>query len=127
MAKVIKNRNCVMCGQPNVQLWTLDNMQGAAVAYLCLEHSAPLLAVMEAAGDLAPDDQTPLTERSGEPVPRAYRARRGGEMAPLLNWTPPEELAAMLKPKRKRRSKSRDGDGDTALSLPPGSDLPAEA
>jgi hypothetical protein len=91
MAKVIRNRHCVICGQPNVQMWTLDNMYAAGVAYLCVEHGAPLQAVLEAAGDLAPDDQIPLPERAMGPVPSSVgRGRRAPEMAPLLDWTPPE-------------------------------------
>jgi hypothetical protein len=88
MAKVIQNRRCVMCGQHNVQLWTLDNTQHAVVTYLCKEHWAPLMEVMEAAGDLAPDDQVPMPERGLEPVPT--RGKRESGMAPLLDWTPPE-------------------------------------
>lgn len=92
MVKVINNRRCVICGQRNVQLWTVDNTQHAGVAYLCVEHGAPLQEILEAAGELAPDEQIPLPERHGEMMPQVYvKGKRSGGMIPLLDWTPPTE------------------------------------
>lgn len=97
MAKMISNRRCVVCGKTNVFMWTIDNMREVVVTYLCKEDSAPLLAVMEAAGNLPPDLQVPLGERDGEPdgsLDVHQRGRRQPVMVPLLDWTPPGEEPA---------------------------------
>lgn len=91
MAKVIANRQCVICGKSNVQLWTIDNMRKVVVTYLCKDDAAPLVAIMDAAGDKTPDEQIPLTMRNElEQFERTpTRGRRQPEMVPLLNWIPP--------------------------------------
>lgn len=90
MAKVISNRRCVMCGQVNVQMWTIDNLKQACVTYLCGEHGAPLQAILNAAGDLAPNEQVPLPDRDKEPPLEPAEKRRQSNMVPLLGWTPPD-------------------------------------
>lgn len=92
MAKMISNRHCVVCGKNNVMLWTLDNMRKAVVTYLCKEHGEPLLAIMELAGDIPPEDQIPVPDRSPADLQSYQRSKRETRMAPLLDWTPPEEF-----------------------------------
>jgi len=103
MAKVITNGRCVMCGKENVQLWTLDNMRRVVAAYLCDTDAAPLLAIMDAAGDLPPDQQIPIPERGGEPLGNLdihKRGRRDVRMEPL-EWTPPGPPATIAPPEPK--------------------------
>jgi hypothetical protein len=82
------DRQCVVCGEPGVQLWTLDNLQKATATYLCWQHSEPLREIMEIAGDAAPDAQVPVPLRGiFQDVPGP--GRRETKMSPLLDWTPP--------------------------------------
>lgn len=91
MAKMLKNRRCVVCGEGPVLMWTIDNMSRVAVTYLCTEHGAPLQEIMGLAGDLPPDKQVPLPERDAEAIDIHLRGRRDPKMMPLLNWVPPED------------------------------------
>lgn len=87
-----KTHRCLMCGRSAETLWTLDNMARVGVMYLCEADSAPLQAILDAAGDLPPDQQKPLPERGKEPIDFTVvhkRRRRDSGMAPLLDWTPP--------------------------------------
>jgi hypothetical protein len=81
---------CVLCGASDAKLWTLDSSRQAAVVYLCKTDAAPLQFIMDAAGDLPPSMQVPLTERKeAVPQPVHNRGRRTKRLTPLLDWTPP--------------------------------------
>lgn len=83
------DRRCVICGASNITIWTLDNTERAVVTYLCSRDAAPLVAIMEAAGDLPPSRQRPLADRGQvEPMPVHARGRRRTSLEPL-DWTPP--------------------------------------
>lgn len=80
---------CVICGASDVKLWTLDSSRRAAVVYLCKGDAAPLEYIMDAAGDLPPSLQVPMSERKeAEPQPVHNRNRRMKTLQPL-DWTPP--------------------------------------
>lgn len=92
MSDVATNR-CVICGKTAAYLWTLDNMESVSVTYLCTIDSAPLIAILDAAGDIPPHKQVPLPER-GQPVPDLKSPFKKGrqrlpKLEPLLDWTPP--------------------------------------
>lgn len=74
---------CIVCGVPGTNRWTIDDGTQAAVMYLCPEHEAPMVSLMEAAGIEPPSRQTPKGGRTPDKQPR----RR--TMMPLLDWTPP--------------------------------------
>jgi hypothetical protein len=84
------DKRCVICGASTVMIWTLDNMERAVVTYLCAVHAAPLVAVMDAAGDLPPSKQKPLADRP-QKQPVHTRGRRRTALEPLVEWTPPSE------------------------------------
>lgn len=91
MARVRPHR-CIMCGTPkNVRLWTIDNLSTVTVTYLCRNHAAPLAAIVEAAGNLPPDQQVPMPDRGTEPVGNLDVHKRGRKQPVMvpLNWTPP--------------------------------------
>lgn len=90
--KTVRGYRCLMCGQPAEILWALDNTAMVSAAYLCLKDSEPLLAVMGAAGDIAPNKQIPLPDRQapGRMGSDVYRPGKMEPMAPLLDWTPPD-------------------------------------
>lgn len=90
MARMITNRQCVVCGQTNVRMWTIDNMHKVVVTYLCDMHAEPIMEIMEIAGQLPPDEQVPVPQRGMEPPPEQFKGRRA-PMVPLLDWIPPEE------------------------------------
>lgn len=71
---------CVICGALGTIRWTLDNLQVAVVADLCVEHAAPLEEIVQAAGTGPPD-------KTLEPTAPRRQARKRG-MEPL-DWTPP--------------------------------------
>lgn len=82
----MRNTNaCIMCGSTSATLWTLNDGGTVAVTYLCKADAAPIVAVMEAAGILAPARQK-KPRKSKAPV--AARRRRQA-MEPLLDWAPP--------------------------------------
>lgn len=102
MARLIKNRRCVLCGKNNVYMWTIDNMQKVVVTYLCKDHSGLLLDIMNAAGTLPPNEQIPVPDRADGPpgyLDVHKRGRREVPMRPLLNWTPPPASLPPEKPK----------------------------
>jgi hypothetical protein len=101
MAKMLKNRRCVVCGQSPVLMWTIDNMSSVVVTYLCTVHGAPLQEIMGLAGDLPPDRQVPLPERDAEALDTHLHGRRDPKMMPLLNWTPPEDPGPVPEPEPK--------------------------
>jgi hypothetical protein len=84
----MRNTNsCIMCGSTSATLWTLNDGGTVAVTYLCKQDAAPIVAVMAAAGTLAPARQKkPRKSKSTAPV--AARRRRQA-MEPLLDWAPP--------------------------------------
>ena len=88
--KAITNRQCVVCGEGNVQLWTLDNLQKVSAMYLCWQHGKPLQELLEIAGDVPPDKHVPVPLRDEE-HPVMDSGRHNNRMVPLLDWTPPEE------------------------------------
>lgn len=91
-----------MCGrhdEENNRLWTIDSLSQVAVAYLCLEHAAPLMEIVLAAGGKTLEQQIPVPFREPEPAPTAPPRGRGDmRLVPLLNWTPPEEVPIPLPP-----------------------------
>lgn len=75
---------CVICGAVECKPWTIDNGDIVVVTFLCLTDSAPLNAIVEAAGPVPPSRQLPLDPETK--VPRRLPRRRS--MVPL-DWTPP--------------------------------------
>jgi len=87
---VTEDKRCIICGGSNITIWTLDNMQRAVVTYLCDRDAAPLVAIMDAAGDLPPSKQRPLSDKGKvDPLPVHKRGRRRTNLEPLVDWTPP--------------------------------------
>lgn len=78
---------CVICGAMGTERWTLDNGDIVVVTDLCVKDSAPLNAIMEAAGPVPPSRQLPLDSETE--VPRRQPRRRS--MLPLVEWTPPSD------------------------------------
>lgn len=89
MAKIMRDRRCLMCGNSPVQLWTIDNLSKVTVSYLCDDHGGMLQAIMDAAGDWPPDQQQPLPDRVA--IKEDDLPKNRIVMEPLLDWTPPEE------------------------------------
>ena len=96
MARLIKNRLCVVCGETHVRMWTIDNGSKVAVTYLCEIHGAPFKEIMEIAGDLPPDQQLPVPLRDQDIFSIDLRPRTGHERPKMvaLDWTPPGEEPA---------------------------------
>jgi hypothetical protein len=85
---------CIICDAEDVRLWTLDNGEAAAVTYVCTEHEAPLMAIVEASQGLPLEFQVSLASRktAGKqyvPTFQNPRERRDRVMRPL-EWAPPE-------------------------------------
>jgi hypothetical protein len=74
---------CVICGNPAVVQWTLDNGAKAYVAQLCALHAGPLEAIGAATG------VKPKTALWATPT--APPRRRHNRLEPLTDWKPPEE------------------------------------
>ena len=87
----MRDPRCLVCGAADAALWTMDSSQHAAVMYLCKKDAAPLQYLMDAAGDLPPSLQVPMSERGkAEPQPVHTRNSRIKQLTPLLDWTPPD-------------------------------------
>lgn len=86
---VPSDKRCVMCGRMAAFLWTINNFARASVTYLCEEHGQPLMEIMDAAGEIPPDDQIPVPDRVPVEEPQPYKPP--SRLVPLIDWTPPEE------------------------------------
>lgn len=91
---------CILCESEDVQLWTLDNGGLATVTWICGDHAAPLMEIMDASEGLPLDMQIPVVRQAEQDRQRnrdLMEARREAQknrtkpMIPLLDWTPPSE------------------------------------
>lgn len=84
---------CILCDSDDVRLWTLNNGDLATATYVCVEHAAPLQAIMDAAGAEPPHRQR-VRRPGAEPLPREkvqVPRRPRSSMEPLLDWEPPSD------------------------------------
>lgn len=71
---------CLICGKLGTSVWTITSGARVAIADLCVEHGAPMEAVMERA-----EARPRTTKRGGAKVQRSTESPK---FRPL-HWTPP--------------------------------------
>ena len=92
---------CILCEAEDVQLWTLDGQGMATATYVCTEHAAPLMAIVEASECLPLNLQTPVGQKTALRNTRnraLLQRRRGTKPMEPLDWTPPSEQVVDAEP-----------------------------